>query len=88
MIDRIPELIAYRDTGCDIHQSCLTCPLSQCRYDEPGWRQKEERSQRDTAVLEMRSSREASIPELATCFGISTRTVHRILGRPPARLAS
>lgn len=25
----------YRDTGCDWHPACLTCPFEKCRYDLP-----------------------------------------------------
>lgn len=27
--------VHYKDTGCDIHPTCLTCPLPKCRYDLP-----------------------------------------------------
>lgn len=27
------NLSVYSDTGCDIHDACLTCPLRVCRYD-------------------------------------------------------
>ena len=27
----------YKDTGCHIHDDCLTCPLDECIYDgKPG----------------------------------------------------
>ena len=34
--DSLPEYARYRDDGCDISESCLTCPLPRCRYEEPG----------------------------------------------------
>lgn len=79
LIDRPPELFAFKDTGCDLHPACLTCPLPRCRYDEPGWRQREERGQRDTEVLRLRMRQALSVGDLAAQFGVSTRTVHRIL---------
>ena len=81
VLDRLPEFSAYRDTGCDVHYSCLSCPLSQCRYDDPGWLQREERDQRDQAILLARLSEALPIGELASRFGVSTRTVHRIIKR-------
>lgn len=96
-IDRVPELQQFHDTGCNMHPSCLTCPLPQCRYDEPGWLQREEREGRNAEVLRMRARQALSMDELAHTFGVSTRTVHRILqqgtatrgGRSrPMRLAS
>ena len=29
----LPENAKYRDTGCSLHSSCLTCPFDKCRYD-------------------------------------------------------
>jgi hypothetical protein len=86
-IDRLPELSTYRDTGCDLHPSCLTCPLAQCRYDDPGWIQREERQHRATAILQVRTAEALPVIELAARFGISTRTVHRVLSQaqPKAR---
>ena len=34
--DALPEHTRYRDDGCDLFTSCLTCPLPRCRYDVPG----------------------------------------------------
>ena len=80
-LDRLPEFTSYGDVGCDIHPSCLTCPLPQCRYDDPGWLQREEREQRDVAVLQARLMESLPVADLANRFGVSTRTVHRILSR-------
>jgi AraC-like DNA-binding protein len=80
-IDRLPELTLFRDNGCDIHSSCLSCPLPQCRYDDPGWMQREERGQRDTQILQARAEKALPVHELAARFGVSTRTVHRVLRR-------
>lgn len=81
VLDRLPEMMAFRDTGCDVHPACLTCPLPQCRYDEPGWRQREERLERDAEIARMRARHGLSVEELAARFGVSTRTVHRVLSR-------
>ena len=81
VMDRLPEISIYQETGCDIHSACLTCPLPQCRYDDPGWVQREERGQRDVELLKLRAYHALPVPELAVRFGVSTRTVHRILSR-------
>jgi hypothetical protein len=86
LIDRLPEFTSYRDAGCDLHSSCLTCPLAQCRYDDPGWIQRGEREERDTAILRARSAEALPVVDLATRFGVSTRTVHRALSRGQERL--
>ena len=52
VLDRLPEFTSYDDNGCDLYPSCLSCPLPQCRYDDPGWIQREDRRRRDVAVIE------------------------------------
>lgn len=82
--DTLPENTHYRDDGCDVANSCLLCPLPVCKFDDPGWLQRENRRDRDTEVLRLR--REGlSVSEIAERFGVSTRTVHRVLqrGLPP-----
>src|SRR5690242_7865623 len=84
-LDRLPEITAFRDTGCDLHPSCLSCPLPRCRYDEPGWQQRSERGERDSEILRIRLKQAVPIGDLAARFGVSTRTVHRILSKSEAR---
>jgi len=78
--DTLPENTRYKDDGCDVSLSCLSCPLSLCKYDDPGWLQRESRRTRDGEIFQLR---EAKIPvaEIAKRFAISTRTVHRIVQR-------
>ena len=85
--DRLPENTSYRDTGCDLYASCLACPLPQCRYDEPGWVQRSERNGRYERILQFREAHPMPVAQLAAQFGISTRTIHRIVRRQPGRTA-
>lgn len=88
-IERAHESDLFRDTGCEVYPSCLRCPLPRCRYDEPGWLQREERDSRDAEVLHLKQRQALSVDEIAGRFGVSTRTVHRILQRAvPQRMAS
>ena len=41
--DTLPENTRYKDDGCDVSSSCLGCPLAKCRYDDPGFLQRENR---------------------------------------------
>ena len=77
-IDALPEHLEYRDTGCDLAPSCLRCPLARCRYDEPGGARKLLQGSRDEAVRHRRGEGVA-IDALAGEFGISRRSVFRIL---------
>lgn len=79
--DWLPEACHYHDEGCDLAPSCLGCPFPLCRYDEPGELQRQARGTRDRDLLRLRRQKGMSLGQLARRFGISTRTVHRILRR-------
>ena len=79
--DALPEHTHYLDTGCDLHQSCLTCPLVRCRYDEPGGARKLLSANRDQAIVRFQRDHQAPIDVLAKRFSVSRRTVFRVLAR-------
>ena len=79
-LDALPEHVAYRDGGCDLAPCCLRCPLARCRFDEPGGARKLVQGVRDDAVL-VRRGEGLGINALASEFGISRRSVFRILAR-------
>jgi len=78
--DALPEHTHYADTGCDLHASCLTCPLVRCRYDEPGGARRLLSEARDCSILSLQHQG-ASISAIAQRFGVSRRTVFRVLAR-------
>jgi hypothetical protein len=78
--DTLPENTRYKDDGCDAASSCLDCPLALCKYDDPGWLQRESRRTRDDEIFRLRQDH-VSVAEISAQFGISTRTVHRIVQR-------
>ena len=81
--DALPEHIHYVDTGCEVHPSCLSCPLVRCRFDEPGGVRRLLSRDRDRALLAMQR-RGRPINTIAEHFGISRRTVFRVLARARA----
>ena len=76
--DALPEYTRYRDKGCDVHPNCLTCPLPRCRYEEPGGLRALLNEYRDRQIVSLRR-KGASVDELAGQYGISRRTVFRVL---------
>jgi AraC-like DNA-binding protein len=78
--DALPEHVDYSDTGCDMAPACLRCPLERCRYDEWGGARKVRRAPRDAAVQRYREEG-LGIDALAARFGMSRRSVFRILAR-------
>ena len=85
-IDVLPEQHQYRDEGCDVSPSCLRCPLPWCKYDDPAAYHRELRLTRDREVMQVKREQGKSVPQLARHFGLSERTIHRILER--ARVAT
>jgi transposase-like protein len=78
--DALPEHTPYQDTGCDVHPSCLSCPLVRCRYDEPGGARKLLSDERDRSIVVLQRRGE-TVNSIARRFGVSRRTVFRALAR-------
>jgi hypothetical protein len=85
--DALPENTNYADTGCDLHPSCLSCPLVRCRYDEPGGARGLLGRARDRSMVAVWRRERLGVEALARRFGVSRRTVFRVLARERARLA-
>ena len=79
--DILPEFYPYRDIGCEASPSCLECPLPQCKYDNPGWLQREKRSERDRQIVYAFRRDGLTAPQVAARFDLSHRTIFRILRR-------
>jgi len=79
--DLPPEFCRYRDEGCDLAASCLSCPFPQCIYEQPGGRQHWLKAMRNREIIRLFTKEGKEIKELALMFGVSTRTVQRALGK-------
>ena len=75
----LPEHTNYADTGCDLYPSCLQCPLPRCRYEEPGGAAAILRQGRDESILRLARNSGLGVDELARSFGVSRRTIFRVL---------
>ena len=74
-----PEGLDYPDTGCEAGgPSCLACRLPTCVLDDPGGLVRAERQGR-AAQMAARAAAGASIGEIMREFGLSRRSVFRIL---------
>ena len=76
-----PEVFHYEDTGCEISNSCLDCPLPQCKYDDPVWFQKCQRLAKDMKVIKAMQKDELTVEETAEKFDVTGRTIFRIMRR-------
>ena len=88
--DALPDRMPFPDTGCELAPSCLHCPLPRCKHDEPGGARKLTMSARDREIVLLRTRYRAPIRMLAKTYGLSRRSVFRILaaGTAAARSAS
>ena len=77
--DALPEHLNYRDDGCDLFSSCLSCPLPRCRYDVPGGARAMLNVIRDVEIRRMHFEGDSEVDEIARRFRISRRTVFRVL---------
>jgi len=73
------EYYQYRDNGCEFADSCLNCPFPECIYAQPGGKQRWLRDLRDKEVLRLFTTQGKGVKELALIFGVSRRTIQRIL---------
>ena len=69
----------YPDEGCEVSPSCLTCPLSICKHDDPvGYRTFKQHQQWEALITEMEELG-LSVQEAADRWGIVPRTVWRMM---------
>ena len=81
VLDSAPEFYHYEDTGCEVSESCLNCPLPQCKYDDPIWFQRHRRMARDLRVWSAMQMESLTVEEAAARFSVTVRTVFRIMRR-------
>ncbi len=79
--DATPEFYHYEDTGCEASESCLNCPLPQCKYDDPAWYQRNRRLAKDFQVKYTMEQERLTVEEAAERFSVTVRTIFRILRR-------
>ena len=77
--DALPEHVEYRDEGCDLFASCLSCPLPRCRYDEPGGARTMMNRVRDDEMRRLHYDSGLGVDEIAVRYRLSRRTVFRVL---------
>lgn len=77
--DTLPEDAIYRDTGCELAASCLSCPLPLCKYDVPRSARRLGNYARDREIALVRRKYGAPVDAIAATYGISRRQVFRIL---------
>jgi len=74
------ELANYPD-GCDVHPHCLECPLPECKYDMPSGYVQWKNGQRNEKIVEAIEARGLIVKDVAEEFGLSERTIMRIVAR-------
>lgn len=80
-VDATPEFFHYADTGCEASDSCLDCPLPQCKFDDLEWYQQNRRLAKDFRVVAVMERERLSAEEAAARFSVTVRTIFRIMER-------
>jgi len=80
-LDLPPEYCRYRDKGCEFANSCLNCPFPQCIYEQPRGRQHWLKTLREIEKIRLFTSERKTEKELVAMFGVSQRTIQRVLKR-------
>jgi len=74
------ERVTWRDTGCDLHPHCLSCPELVCVLELRGGKATRRSAARVSRILALAAS--GSTPaEIAGLLGVNVRTVQRALSR-------
>ena len=79
--DRLSDYSDYRDEGCDLAPSCLECTLPRCRLDIQSEGRRGTKMLRDSEILRQLRLERKSVSELAHDYGVSVRTIYRIIRR-------
>jgi len=74
------EYVNWKDAGCDLYPSCLSCPLPQCIEEQPRGRQRQRMYERSSGMMALRD-RGLAAREIAAVYRVSVRTVQRALRR-------
>mgnify|MGYP001572344738 FL=1 len=64
--------------GCELYGSCLECRFARCVYDKPRGKRQKLKKMRDRKVVRL-FHRGKDTRELARRFGVSRRTVQRVI---------
>lgn len=73
------EYVPMNDTGCDVSPSCLSCPLPECKFENPAYTPHQSDKHRLYAGVYAARLAGETVNGLAERFGISSRTVSRII---------
>jgi len=79
--NHLPDYSEYRDEGCDLAPSCLQCNLPRCRLDIQSEGRRGTKALRDIEILRQHKLEKKSVPELARSYGVTVRTIYRIIRR-------
>jgi len=77
--DALPEEQHYADAGCELAPCCLGCPLPACQYDAPGSARAWLLAARDREIATLRRHYRVPVDAIARAYGISRRSVFRIM---------
>ena len=70
----------FLDDECEYSNTCLDCPLTLCKYDDPILDNSKSKNNRNMIICNMKKTNMTN-KDIADTLNISTRTVHRVLNQ-------
>ncbi len=80
----LPENTTFTDTGCELANACLECPLALCKYDDPDIVRRGGKVIRDAEILRQYNNG-IKVSKIAATVNTSDRTVYRVIQRDRLR---
>lgn len=80
----LPEHTTFTDTGCELADACLECPLALCKYDDPDIVRRGGKVMRDAEIMRLYNNG-IKVSKIAATVNTSDRTVYRVIQRDRLR---
>ena len=84
--DLLPEYCHYKDEGCELADSCLSCPFPRCIHEEPRGKQRWLKELRNKEISRLFDNGYGT-KALGVMFGLSRRTIQRALKNAASQIS-
>ena len=72
------DAIEYEDTGCEISEKCVECPLPQCKHDDAVWYRRYKQLSKQYHLLQQLNTPFVDYEKLALKYVCTIETVKRL----------
>ena len=72
------EALEYEDTGCEMSDKCISCPLPQCKHDDANWYRRHRKLAKQKFLLQLLTVPFVDYNTLAKQHNCKAETVKRL----------